>query len=187
MCVPGCGVFQKMTDAGKEAETVYLSLGSNLGDRAAHLSSAIGQLSAVGRVTRVSSLYETQPVSEIEQPWFLNCAAILDTEHAPRDLLRSVLAIEAGMGRLRFQEKGPRKIDIDILLFGNRVIEETGLQIPHPTMHQRRFVLEPLAEIAPQVRHPVLGKTAVELLSVVGTSHAVRRLQDAGILWREQA
>lgn len=158
------------------SETAYLSLGSNLGDRAANLRAALAQLEVAGRVLAVSALYETQPVDVPDQPWFLNCVAAIATQKSPRELLRFALQVEAEMGRLRMRDKGPRNIDIDILLFGNRVIDEPGLEIPHPAMQKRRFVLEPLAEIAPEARHPQLGKTARELLTAVGEEQTVRRL-----------
>ena len=107
----------------------------------------------------VSSFYETEPVEFIAQPWFLNCAVALRTGLMPKLLLTKMLAIEQQMGRRRIQPKGPRTIDIDILLFGNSVIGTPQLEVPHPAMHQRRFVLEPLAEIAPEVRHPVFKRT----------------------------
>jgi 2-amino-4-hydroxy-6-hydroxymethyldihydropteridine diphosphokinase len=157
-------------------ETAYLSLGSNLGDRAANLRAAVAQLDVAGRLLAVSALYETQPVDVPDQPWFLNCVAAIETDKTPRELLRLALQVEAAMGRLRMREKGPRKIDIDVVLFGDRVVNEPGLKIPHPAMHQRRFVLEPLVEIAPEVRHPELGKTARELLATLGSGQTVRRL-----------
>ena len=163
-------------DTSSVGEAVYLSLGSNLGDRAANLHAAIAQLGAAGPVRAVSALYETQPVDVPDQPWFLNCAVALETESTPRELLKFVLAIEEKMGRLRMREKGPRKIDIDILLFGERTVEEPGLKIPHPSLQERRFVLEPLVEIAPEVRHPVLKKTARELLAALGPGQTVRVL-----------
>lgn len=158
------------------AEIAYLSLGSNLGDRAANLRAALAQLDAAVRLVAVSALYETQPVEVPDQPWFLNCVAAVETDQTPRELLQLALRIETMIGRLRLRYKGPRKIDIDVLLFGDRIVDETGLKIPHPTMHQRRFVLEPLLEIAPQARHPALGKTARELLAALSEGQTVRRL-----------
>jgi len=157
-------------------ETAYLSLGSNLGDRAANLCAAVAQLDAAGRLLAVSGLYETQPVDVPDQPWFLNCVAAIETDKTPRELLQLALRVEAMMGRLRMREKGARKIDIDVVLFGDCVVDEPGLKIPHPAMHQRRFVLEPLVEIAPEVRHPELGKTARELLAALAGGQTVRRL-----------
>jgi 2-amino-4-hydroxy-6-hydroxymethyldihydropteridine diphosphokinase len=157
-------------------ETAYLSLGSNLGDRAANLREAVKQLEAAGRLLAVSSWYETQPVDVPDQPWFLNCVLAIETEKTPRELLKLALQVEATMGRLRMREKGPRKIDIDVVLFGDRIVDEPDLKIPHPAMHQRRFVLEPLVEIAPQARHPALGKTARELLAALPAGQRVRRI-----------
>jgi 2-amino-4-hydroxy-6-hydroxymethyldihydropteridine diphosphokinase len=111
-----------------------------------------------------------------DQPWFLNCVAAIETGKTPRQLLQLALRIEATMGRLRLRDKGARNIDIDVVLFGDRVVDEPGLKVPHPEMHQRRFVLEPLVEIAPEARHPGLGKTARELLAALGGGQTVRRL-----------
>jgi 2-amino-4-hydroxy-6-hydroxymethyldihydropteridine diphosphokinase len=157
-------------------ESAYLSLGSNLGDRAANLRSAVTQLGVAGRLLAVSALYETQPVDVPDQPWFLNCVAAIETDQTPRELLQLALRVEAAMGRLRMREKGARNIDIDVVLFGDRIVDEPGLKIPHPAMHLRRFVLEPLVEIAPEVRHPGLGKTARELLAALADGQTVRRL-----------
>jgi 2-amino-4-hydroxy-6-hydroxymethyldihydropteridine diphosphokinase len=157
-------------------ETAYLSLGSNLGDRAANLRAAVAQLDVVGRLLAVSALYETQPVDVPDQPCFLNCVAAIETDKTPSELLQLVLRVEAAMGRVRVRDKSARNIDIDVVLFGNHVVDEPGLKIPHPAMHQRRFVLEPLVEIAPEVRHPELGKTARELLAALPGGQAVRRL-----------
>lgn len=156
--------------------TAYLSLGSNLGDRAANLRSAIAQLAPAGKVAAVSSLYETEPVEVVDQSWFLNCVVAIETELPAAELLQSVLSIERFMGRQRLSQKGPRKIDIDLLLFGDAVIAEPGLKVPHPAMHGRRFVLEPLAEIAPEASHPLLHKAAREMLAALGPGQIVRRL-----------
>lgn len=158
------------------SKIAYLSLGSNLGDRAATLRAAVAQLEVAGRVVAVSALYETQPVEVQDQPWFLNCVAAIETGKSPRELLQLALGIEAAMGRIRMRDKGSRKIDIDLVLLGDSVVDEQGLKIPHPSMHLRRFVLEPLVEIAPEARHPGLGKTARELLADLGEAQTVRRL-----------
>lgn len=142
----------------------YLSLGSNVGDREKHLRGAIHRLETLGHVTEVSSFYETEPVEVTQQPWFLNCATALETELPAPQLMSGLLEIEREMGRLRVLKKGPRVIDIDILLFGDEVVNTPDLTIPHPAMAERRFVLEPLAEMAAQARHPVLKKTIAELL-----------------------
>jgi 2-amino-4-hydroxy-6-hydroxymethyldihydropteridine diphosphokinase len=155
---------------------VYLSLGSNVGDRSGNLRTAIDRLRAFGEIVAVSSLYETEPVEFAAQPWFLNCAVKLNTEQTPQHLLAGVLEIEKQLGRQRTQEKGPRIIDLDILLFGNLVLHDTGLTIPHPAMHERRFVLEPLAEIAPDAVHPVLERTIRELRDALPPGQAVRKM-----------
>jgi 2-amino-4-hydroxy-6-hydroxymethyldihydropteridine diphosphokinase len=171
----------------------YLSLGSNVGDREVHLRDALARLGVAGRVGAVSSFYETEPVEFTRQPWFLNCAAALETTQTPRQLMTTILHIEEEMGRRRVQKKGPRSIDIDILLFvfGETVIGETltgkredaildseELTIPHPGMHHRRFVLEPLAEIAPNLVHPILKKTIRELRDALPEGQLVRRVRE---------
>jgi len=155
----------------------YLSLGSNLGRRREQLVRAIERLGSLGKVVSTSSFYETQPVEVTDQPWFLNCALTLETNHSPEQLLKKILAIERDMGRERTQNKGPRSIDLDILLFDGRIIDSPQLTIPHPAMHQRRFVLEPLAEIGPEVRHPKLKKTVKELLAALPDNQVVRRIE----------
>lgn len=154
---------------------VCLSLGSNVGDRAANLKDAIARLAVLGEVVAVSSFYETEPVEFTAQPWFLNCAVKLNTEKMPQELLAGILDLEQQMGRrrLRGQRKGPRTIDIDILLFGDSVIAVPGLAVPHPAMHERRFVLEPLAEIAGDVKHPVTNKTIRELRQALPAGQSV--------------
>jgi 2-amino-4-hydroxy-6-hydroxymethyldihydropteridine diphosphokinase len=163
-------------DTSSVPEIAYLSLGSNLGDRAANLRTAIAQLEPAGRVLAVSGFYETQPIDVIDQPWFLNCVIAIQTEKTARDLLRLALTVEAAMGRVRLRKKGARNIDIDIVLFGDQVVNEPGLKIPHPAMHQRRFVLEPLVEIAPKARHPERAQSAQDLLASLPSAQTVRRL-----------
>ena len=155
---------------------VYLSLGSNLGDREANLRTAIEKLGEFGNIAAVSSFYETEPVEVTAQPWFVNCAVKLDTEKMPRQLISAILALEQSMGRQRKQQKGPRTIDIDVLLFGSSVIEIPSLTIPHPHLHERRFVLEPLAEIAPDARHPIYKRSMRELRDALPPGQTVRKL-----------
>ncbi len=154
----------------------YVSLGSNVGDRKGMLLEALGRLSNLASIAGVSSFYETEPVEVTDQPWFLNAVIALETEQSPEELMASVLQIEEAMGRRRVQKKGPRSIDIDILLFGDQVVNSSDVTIPHPAMHERRFVLEPLAEIAPYLQHPVLNKTTRELLDLLPPGQAVRRI-----------
>ena len=154
----------------------YISLGSNVGDRAARLRAALERLRGLGSVLAISGFYETEPVELPDQPWFLNCVAALETSLPAQDLLRRLLAIEQEMGRIRLRDKGPRLIDLDILLYGEDVVEERGLKIPHPAMQDRRFVLEPLVEIAPEAFHPRLKRSARELLQVLSADQTVRRL-----------
>lgn len=154
----------------------YLSLGSNVGDREGYLREAIRRLEHVGHVTSVSSFYETEPVEFTDQAWFLNCAVAIEVEKTPMQFLCELLRIEQEMGRERVQKKGPRVIDIDIVLFDAIVVNTPDLTIPHPAMHDRRFVLEPLAEIAPAAWHPVLKKTVRELLDDLPAGQAVRKM-----------
>jgi 2-amino-4-hydroxy-6-hydroxymethyldihydropteridine diphosphokinase len=156
---------------------VYLSLGSNVGDREAQLRDAQARLGAAGRVVAASSFYETEPVEFTEQPWFLNFALALETSNTPQQLMTAILRIEEEMGRRRVQKKGPRPIDIDILLFDDIIMDSTNLTIPHPALHQRRFVLEPMAEIASEVLHPGLKKTIRELRDALPPGQVVRKLE----------
>jgi 2-amino-4-hydroxy-6-hydroxymethyldihydropteridine diphosphokinase len=143
----------------------YLSLGSNLGDRERNLRAAIERLGAPGlRVLRTSPIYETEPVDYADQRWFLNLVVEAETTLFPLQLLARAQKVERGLGRVRTVPKGPRIIDIDILLYGAAVMRGGKLEIPHPRMAERRFVLVPLHDLAPDLRHPVVRKTVAELL-----------------------
>jgi 2-amino-4-hydroxy-6-hydroxymethyldihydropteridine diphosphokinase len=157
--------------------TVYLSLGSNVGDREANLRAAIGGLPAAEvHVTKVSSIYETEPVDYLDQPWFLNCVVEAETDLQPHALLQALRAIESQLGNKKEFAKGPRKIDLDILLYGSETIATRDLQVPHPRMLQRRFVLTPLSEIAPHLKHPFWPAPASALLGHLTDPSLVRRL-----------
>lgn len=159
------------------SQVAYLSLGSNIGDREGNLREAITRVETLGRVLSVSSFFETEPVEFTDQPWFLNCAVALETDLPAQRLMETALQVEREMGRERMQKKGPRAIDIDILLFDDVAIDTPELTIPHPAMDVRRFVLEPLAEISPEVRHPVLKKTIRELLEELPPGQAVKKIR----------
>jgi len=157
-------------------KVIYIALGSNLGDRAENLRQAREQIAAEDlRVLRVSSIYETAPRDVEDQPWFLNQVIECETDLFPRQLLARLQKIERAMGRKRRIKKGPREIDLDILLFGDAVVKAPELEVPHPRLAERRFVLEPLAELAPDKKHPRTRQTIREMLAGVA-NQVVRKI-----------
>ena len=171
--------MRKVGTAPKEMERVYIGLGGNVGDPVEAMRTALGLIEArgLGRVVRVSSFYRTEPVGIADQPWFVNAAAVLETEASASELRSGLARIERELGRPEERVKnGPRALDLDVLLMGEQRIEGEGLTVPHPRMHERRFVLEPLAEIAAEALHPVMGKTIGELLRELGDPARVEKL-----------
>lgn len=160
-------------------KTVYIGIGSNLGNRAGHLSEARRRMEECELpIVRASSIYETAPRDFTNQPWFLNQVVETRTECLPRQVMTRLLRIERAMGRQRVIPKGPRIIDLDILLYGDATVRAAGLQIPHPRLGERRFVLEPLAELAADLRHPRSGLTIREMLAEV-SRQPVRRWESS--------
>lgn len=163
----------------RHTKIVYLSLGSNLGDRAAHIEQAVAALAEAGVVVRRrSALYETEPVGMNPQRWFLNCVLEVETELMPLQLWRALAGIERQLGRRPVDSPRPaaRRLDIDILIYGNHRVRLPELTIPHPRLPERRFVLEPLRELIPDWRHPVTRQTPAEMLAGLADRAAVRRL-----------
>lgn len=156
-------------------KTIYLSLGSNVGDRERNLESAIERLGPQVRILRASPIYETEPVDYTAQRWFLNLVVEAETGLFPLQLLSRIHKIEHALGRVRTVPKGPRTIDIDILFYGSTVMRTATLEIPHPRIPERRFVLAPLADLAPALRHPVTRQTVRELLDAA-PPQTIRRL-----------
>jgi 2-amino-4-hydroxy-6-hydroxymethyldihydropteridine diphosphokinase len=156
---------------------VFIGLGSNLGDREATIRAALEAIADLPQtdLIRVSSLYDTEPVGDVEQPNFLNAAAILDTELDPRQLLWNLMLIEKRLGRVRTQRWGPRTIDLDLLLYGDESIDDPDLRVPHPEIIRRSFVLVPLVELEPRLIHPGTGETMASHLNRLGARPLVKR------------
>ena len=158
----------------------YIGIGSNQGDPVENCRRAVEGIVSDGRnrLVRCSSLYRTEPMGPKDQDWFVNGVVLLETSLGPGQLLEFLLSLEKEMGRVRRERWGPRVIDLDILFYGEEVIEEKGLQIPHPRLHERRFVLIPLTEISPDLKHPRLGKTVSQILSELEGEEKVLPLQE---------
>jgi 2-amino-4-hydroxy-6-hydroxymethyldihydropteridine diphosphokinase len=162
----------------KPAQVAYILAGSNLGDRQIYIEEALNALGKLGAaLIRRSGYFETEPVGNPDQPWFLNLAAEISTQLTPIDLLHGCQKIEHSLGRVRSFQNAPRTLDLDILLFGSVVLSEPGLIIPHPRMAERRFVLVPLAQIAPDYIHPVLKQSVLSLLTCCPDHSEVRPYQ----------
>ncbi|MBU6341850.1 MAG: 2-amino-4-hydroxy-6-hydroxymethyldihydropteridine diphosphokinase [Bacteroidetes bacterium] len=162
----------------KKYINVYLGLGSNMGDRMANLQAAQQRINKyIGKIARQSSVYETQPWGKTDQENFYNMVVMTNTSMDPRELLQSIDGIEKELGRVKSEKWGPRLIDIDILLYGKRVVRDKGLEIPHPELQDRQFVLVPLMEIAGELEHPVLHQTIEELYAACTDASDVLMLE----------
>ncbi len=164
--------------------TVYIALGTNIGEREDNLRAALRHLPEVGvHIRRVSSVYETEPLDYLDQDWFLNAVLEAQTELDALDLLRALRLIESQMGSKKAFAKGPRLLDLDILLYGSETIDTPELQVPHPRMFDRKFVLAPLAEIAPTLRHPTWPSGVTQLLAKTPDHSQVKKFLDASSIW----
>ena len=155
---------------------VFIGIGSNLGDRVSYCKKAFDEISGFARITRTSSLYETDPVGKEDQPEFINCLVVIETELSPQDLLNQLNLVETKLGRKREEKWGPRPIDLDIIYYDDRIISDENLEIPHPRAHNRRFVLEPLCEIAPEFVDPKFNVSVIELLDRIDDDKRVIKI-----------
>ena len=161
-------------------KTSYIGIGSNMGDPRRNCLDSIAKIDKLDdcEVTSVSSLYLTEPIGVTGQEWYINGAVSVSTGLSPFEMIERLFEIEGRMGRVREKRWGPRIIDLDILLFGQDIINRDTLKVPHPMMHMRRFVMAPMAEIAPDLIHPILGKSMVELLRAIpGDDQVIKRVE----------
>ncbi len=156
----------------------FIEIGSNLGDRMQYCKNAVDEIGSFAKIIKASSIYETEPVGKENQPEFINCVAEIETELSPQDLLKQLNLVELKLGRVRDEKWGPRTIDLDIILYDDQVINDNNLVIPHPRAHLRRFVLEPLSEIAPQFVHPQFNVSVLDLLNEIEDNKSVIKISD---------
>ena len=159
--------------------SVFIGIGSNVGDATDNCIKAVKEIGLIkgNRIVKVSSLYMTEPISHIKQDWFINCVVKIETDLTPYSLLSDLQKVEKRLGRKRDIRHGPRTIDLDILIFNSLIIDDNKLKIPHPRMHERRFVLEPLSEIDENLIHPVIKKSIKSLLNEIGIVQRVELLR----------
>lgn len=161
----------------------YIGMGSNLGNREAWLRHGVRQMVEQGLTVEAgSAAYQSAPVGNTDQPDFLNAAVRVESKLGPRDLLNLLLECEAALGRVRHIRWGPRTLDLDLLLFGQEIVDEEGLSVPHPRLHERPFVLLPLCDLNPLGRHPVLGQTFKALLDLCPDAESVRRADEVDLM-----
>ena len=158
--------------------TVYLGLGSNIGNPQDNIDTAIKHISQFAEVVQISSMYTTEPVGYADQDWFVNCCIELNTDISAEKLFSHLQRIEQGMGRVKKILNGPRIIDIDVLLWNDQTIQTDQLVVPHPRMHERAFVLEPLSEIAPNLVHPTLKKSMTQLFDELEDRHQIKKVEN---------